>query len=168
MSVVRPPLDVQHQGQFWPWGATRKTYRSDFKLISPSALRAFRPPIDSVGTPPEDTGLPPFYPVFTSRGSKGPNGGPPVNKQGLLMLILLACTLLYVSISHVPHLITAAGLCAAPGTPLLFQTGLPLFLGPPLFQTGLLHLRTSVGTSGGSPIEAAFMLLPRCAPVYAF
>ena len=42
------------------------------------------------------------------------------------------------------------------------------FWDPPLFQTGLLHSRTSEGTSGGSPIEAASMLLPRCAPVHAF
>ena len=142
MSVTRPPLDVQHQGQFWPWGATRKPNRSDFTSISPSALRAFRPPTETVGIPPVGCWFAPLYPVFISRGSKGPNGGPPVYLQGLLMLIL-ACTYLYVCIFACTSPVTAAaGLCAASGTPPLFQTGLPLFL-------GLLHCsRLACSTSG--------------------
>ena len=39
---------------------------------------------------------------------------------------------------------------------------------PPLFQTGLSIPGCSVGTSGGVPIEAAFMLLPRYTSVHAF
>ena len=53
--------------------------------ISPSAPRVFARQLDMSEFPPEDTGLPPFYPVFYSRGSKGPNGGPPVHIQGLLI-----------------------------------------------------------------------------------
>ena len=60
MSVTRPPLDVQHQGRFWPWGATRKLYRSDFKLFFAVVASRYLPSIETVGFPPEDAGLPPF------------------------------------------------------------------------------------------------------------
>ena len=141
MSVVRPPFDVQHQGQFWPWGATRKPYRSDLSLIPPSAPRAFARQLKLSEFPPQDTGLPPFFQCSLPGGSKGPNGGPPVNMQGLLMLIL-ACSYLYVYIfACTSPVIPAAGLCAVPGTSPLFQTGLPLL--------GLHHCsRLDCSTSG--------------------
>ena len=167
MSVTRPPQTFNTRGSFGHGGPHVNSIGQILCCISPSAPRVFARQLKLSESPPEDTGLPPFCPVFYSRGSKGPNGGPPVHIQGLL----IANFSLYISIcvfSHVPHLTAAAGLCAVSGTPPLFQTGLPLPWDPPLFQTGLLHSRVSEGTSGGSPIEAALMLLPRCAPVHAF
>ena len=115
MSVTRPPQTFNTRGSFGHGGPRVNSIGQILSRISPSAPRVFARQLEMSEFPPEDTGLPPFHPVFYSRGSKGPKGGPPVHIQGLLITNFSLYISLWCVFACTSPVTAAAGLCALLG-----------------------------------------------------